>query len=205
MLANVALPSFVPHSFSTLIGIFVIAGIEGWFVMRNLRLRYAESYRHALIANWKSTIAGVPFAWILWMAGFIPISMGVSAIGLEPHPAVLSTAMQTVSFGGIMPTEWTNVGAAAAWIVMLIPFWMGSIWIERRTLVKRLPNCDPAQISMAVVRGNLASYSIFLIFGIISLSAAITDLPKQKERFKESRERQESYREKRIESSNNRD
>lgn len=58
MLANVALPSFLPHSFATLIGIFAIAAIEGWFVMRILRLGYAESYRHALNANWKSTIAG---------------------------------------------------------------------------------------------------------------------------------------------------
>ena len=163
MLANVALPSFLPHSFATLIGIFAIAAIEGWFVMRILHLGYAESYRHALNANWKSTIAGIPFAWLFWIAGLIPISLGLSAIGLHAHPVVVSTAMQTAVFGGMMPTEWMNVGSAAAWIVMLVPFWMGSVWIERRTLAKRLPACDPSQISKAVVQGNLASYSLFLI------------------------------------------
>jgi|GEM_PF-1894901 len=200
MLANVALPSFLPHSFATLIGILVIAAIEGWFVMTALRLSYSESYRHALNANWKSTIAGIPLAWLLWIAGLIPISMGLAAVGLEAHPAVVSTAMQTAFFGGMMPTEWMNVGSAAAWIVMLIPFWMGSVWIERRTLAKRLPDRDPSQISSAVVRGNLASYSIFLIFGLISLSAAIADLPNQKQHFKEFRERQEVYRKQRGES-----
>ena len=194
MLANVALPSFLPHSFATLVGILVIAGIEGWFVMKVLRLSYAESYRHALYANWKSTIAGIPFAWLLWVAGLIPISMGLSAVGLEAHPAVTSTAMQTAFFGGMMPTQWMNVGSAAAWIVMLIPFWMGSVWIERRTLAKRLPDCEPSQISIAVVRGNLATYFIFLVFGAIALSSAIADLPNQKKRFKEFRERQETYR-----------
>jgi hypothetical protein len=199
MLANVALPSFLPHSFATLIGIFVIAAIEGWFVMRLLRLGYAEAYRHALNANWKSTIAGIPFAWLFWIAGLIPISLGMSAIGLDAHPAVVSTAIQTAFFGGMMPTEWMNVGSAAAWIVMLVPFWMGSVWIERRTLAKRLPACDPSQISKAVVQGNLASYSLFLILGAYSLSTAIADLPNQRERFKEFRERQESYRQQRGE------
>ena len=194
MLANVALPSFLPHSFATLIGILLIAAIEGLFVMRALSLSYAESYRHALNANWKSTIAGIPLAWFLWIAGLIPISMGLSAVGLEAHPVVTSTAMQTAFFGGITPTEWMNVGSAVAWIVMLIPFWLGSVWIERRTLAKRLPDCEPSRISSAVVRGNLASYCIFLAFGVVALSSAIADLPNQKQRFKEFRERQETYR-----------
>jgi len=63
MLANVALPSFLPHSFATLFGIFLIAAIEGWFIMKVLRLKYGRSYKYALIANLKSTIAGIPFAW----------------------------------------------------------------------------------------------------------------------------------------------
>ena len=120
--------------------------------------------------------------------------MGLSAIGLEAHPVVTFTAMQTAFFGGMMPTEWMNVGSAAAWIVMLIPFWLGSVWIERRTLTKRLPDCELSRISSAVVRGNLTSYSLFLVFGVITLSSAIADLPNQKQHFKEFREHQEPHR-----------
>lgn len=194
MLANIAIPSFLLHSFATLMGIFVIAGIEGGFVMKGLRLRYSESYRHVLNANWKSTIVGIPFAWLFWIAGLLPVSLGLSAIGLEVHPAVASTAMQTAIFGGMMPTEWMNVGSAVAWMVMLIPFWMGSVWIERWTLAKRLPGHDPSPISTAVVRGNLASYNIFLILGVMALANAMADLPHQKNRFRELRERQDAYR-----------
>ena len=88
MLVNVALPSFLPHSLATLIGIFVIAAIEGWFVMRALDLNYGESYQHALSANWMSTIAGIPLAWLLWVGGLIPVTIGLSAIGIDSHPAV---------------------------------------------------------------------------------------------------------------------
>ncbi len=185
MLANVALPSFLPHSYATLIGLFVIAGIEGWFVMRILELGYAESYRHALIANWKSTIVGIPFAWLLWIGGLIPVSMGLSALGLEAHPAVVSTFMQTAVFGGMQPTLWLKVGSAAASIVVLIPFWMGSVWIERRTIMKRLPDHEWSKISRAVVWGNLASYSIFLIPGVVALSSALVELPNRKAHYEE--------------------
>lgn len=189
MLANVALPAFLPHAAATLVGIFVIAAIEGWFVMSILNLKYTESYRHSLVANWMSTMAGIPLAWLLWIAGLIPITMGLSALGVFSHPAVQSTLLQTALFGGMMPTEWMYVGSAAAWIIMLVPFWLGSVWIERRTLKKRLPQCDPAQVSKAVIRGNLVSYSLFLLIGIVSLSAALADLPNQRARFQEIEER----------------
>lgn len=189
MLANVALPAFLPHSFATLIGIFVIAAIEGWFLMRVLKLSYDKSYKLSLSANWMSTIAGIPVAWLLWVGGLIPLTIGLSAMGLKPHPAVSSTAMQTAAFGGMMPTEWMNVGSAAAWLVMLVPFWMGSVWIETRTIRRRLPACDARQVSKAVVQGNLATYAIFLIIGLCSLANALADLPQQKARFQKQRER----------------
>lgn len=191
MLANIALPSFLPHSFATLVGLFVIAGIEGWFVMRIVRVGYAESYRHALSANLMSTLIGIPFAWVLWIVGLIPISMGLSALGLEAHPAVVSTFMQTAVFGGMMPTEWMHVGGAVAWMVMLIPFWMGSVWMERQVMIKRLPDREDSKITKAVVCGNLASYSIFLIFGLVALANALIELPDQKARYEEFRENQE--------------
>ena len=194
MLANVALPSFLPHSFLTLIGIFVIAALEGWFVMRALNLSYSDSYRLSLWANLRSTVAGIPLAWLLWLAGLIPVSMGLSALGVDSHPAVQSTLMQSVLFGGMMPTEWTNVASAAAWLLMLVPFWFGSVWIERRTILKRLPDRDPSRVSSAVIRGNLASYTMFLIMGAVGFMSALDDLPNQKARFERHRERQKQYR-----------
>ena len=146
MIANVALPSFFPHSIATLTGILVIAAIEGWFLMRCLDLKFRESYKLSLLANWKSTIAGIPLAWILWMAGLLPVTWILSAFKLRFHPALESTFLHSAIFGGIMPTEWSRIGFAAAWILMLVPFWFGSVWIERRTILKRLPEHDPERI-----------------------------------------------------------
>ena len=182
-LANVALPSFLPHSIMTLVGLLLIAAIEALILQRFLPLKFTQCYPHTLTANWKSTVIGIPIAWCVWVAGLVPISMGVSALGLEPHPAVASTAIHTAFFGGVMPSGWTRVGSAAGWLVLLVPFWFGSVWIERKTLFKRLPESDRNAISKAVVWGNLASYLLFLIFGLFSLLTAVRELPLDIERF----------------------
>ena len=188
--ANVALPSFVPHSVATLVGILVIAGIEGWFISRFLRMHYCESFKKSVSANFMSTVAGVPMAWLLWMIGVLPVTIGIAALGIEIHPVILSTVTQSAFVGGFIPDEWTNVGSAGAWILALVPFWFGSIWIERRTLQKLLPDCDRALLRKAVVRGNLATYSVFLIFGLVALGDAIEELPERKNRFREDTDRQ---------------
>lgn len=194
LMANVALPAFFPHAFATLAGIFVIAGIEGFFLMRLLRLSFSEAYMGSLSANWRSTVVGIPLAWLLWVVGLIPLSLGISWLGVEMHPMVASTLTQSALSGGTVPTEWEGVGSAAAWLVMLVPFWLGSVWIESKTIARRFPEKDASLISKSVIQGNLASYVIFLILGIISLWMAMVDLPNQKARYEEIRERQEQNR-----------
>lgn len=194
VIANVALPAFLPHSLATLLGLLVIAAIEGWFLMRATAMRYSESCWHAAHANWKSTVVGIPFAWLLWMVGMIPLNGIVTAFGLPTHPAADAMLMQTVLIGGSTPSEWLDVGSAAAWIVLLVPFYFGSVWIEKRTLVRRLPRSDPAAIAGAVVRGNLATYAIFLLLGLAGLAHAVNDLPNQRIKFERQRERVEKAR-----------
>lgn len=198
VIANVALPAFLPHSVATLLGLLVIAAIEGWFLMRATALRYSKSCWHAAHANWKSTVVGIPFAWLLWMVGMIPLNGVITVFGIPTHPAADAMLMQTVLIGGSRPSEWLDVGSAAAWIVLLVPFYFGSVWIEKRTLVKRLPRSDPAAIAGAVVRGNLATYAIFLILGLAGLAHAVNDLPNQKEKFERKRQRVEQLRQNRI-------
>ena len=196
IVANVALPAFFPHSFATAFGILIIAGIEAWFLSRGLTLGYYRSYRLAMAANWKSTLVGIPFAWFLWSVGLLPISIGLEALGLIDHPAVRSTLLQTFWFGGLLPDEWTKIGNAAASIVSLFPFWLGSVWIERRTIKGNLPDHDAAEISKAVIQGNLATYSLFLTLGIFSLVGALKGFPEEQKNHQEPKEFQKRITEK---------
>jgi hypothetical protein len=193
ILANVALPAFFPHSIATLVGIFVIAALEAIFIMRILAADYSESYRASLSANLKSTFVGIPLAWLLWVVGLIPVSWGLSAVGLKTHPLVNMTAIQTVFTGGMIPTEWSSIGSALAWNVMLFPFFLGSVWIERKVVGRKFPGSESRKVATAVFLGNVCSYFIFLIIGLYGLISAIGDYPREKERFEALRARQEEF------------
>ena len=113
-----------------------IASIEAWFLFRRLEIKPGKSYSLALEANWKSTIAGNPPALLLWSIKLLPISMGAFAVGMGSHPATQSTMLRTICFEGFTPNEWSQIGQAAAPLIMLIPFWLGSVWIEKREVPK---------------------------------------------------------------------
>ena len=190
MLANVAIPSFLPHSIATLIGLVIIAGIECLFLMRMAKLSFGSSYRLSLRANFNSTIIGIPVAWGLWMIGLIPISFLAAKLEVDLHPLVGEASRQSVLWGGIMPSQWNSLGMAVGSLVVLIPFFVGSIWIERRTLIRELPELEKAKVSRGVLYGNLASYAIFVILGLLPLKEAIEDYPADKKRFEERRAQQ---------------
>ena len=120
MLANVALPSFFPHSILTMLGVLVIAAIEGFLLSRWIRYSFVASYKLSMKANLWSTFLGIPIAWGLWLAGMLPISFLVSHFDMEIHPVVAESVRQSVLFGGIMPSEWNAIGAAAGSLVILI-------------------------------------------------------------------------------------
>lgn len=63
---------------------------------------------------------------------------------------------------------------------MLVPYWLGSVWIERRAILKRRPDIDARRLSKAVLIGNLASYAIFFVFGVVGLCRALEDLPNKR-------------------------
>jgi hypothetical protein len=195
MLANVALPAFFPHSIATLVGIFILAAIEGWFLKRRLKLDYRSAFWESAAANWKSTLVGIPFAWLLFLIGGIPLSMGISALPGETHPLTSATLAHTMLYGGMIPTVWSPLGQALASLIMLIPYYFGSVWIECRTLRKRLPDHDPNEISKAVIRGNLTTYAIFLVVAVNSLVIAINILPESRESFEQIEKQRQERRE----------
>lgn len=187
MLANIALPGFFPHSLLTLVGLLVIAAIEGWFLRRAIPISYRAAYWHAIVANLKSTLVGIPVAWFFWLVGLLPLWWIASVVGFKPHPLIGQTLGQTGMSGGFVPTEWSNLAAALAWIVLLVPFWLGSMWIECKVLRERLPNADAKALISAVRKGNLTTYFLFLVLGLCALFQAIDRLPEDQREYRHFR------------------
>jgi hypothetical protein len=189
MLANVAIPTFLPFTFASVIGLVFIAAVEAFFLMRLLRETYWACYRASLVANLKSTLVGVPVAWVLWVLGMIPIAWGMSALGMKPQSLASVTLGTTICFGGRIPNQWEAIGGALAGIILLIPFFFASVWIERRVVSKRFASHSKAQVSKAVVLGNVVSYLFFLLLVLNTLKNAIERYPEDKARVESWRSR----------------
>jgi len=192
ILANIAIPSFFPYSVGSLVGLFAIAALEAIVLSRVIGLGYRKSYETALYANLLTTFVGIPLAWILWLLGLLPTAWGLSLLGFDLHPMVGAVAAKTVFVAGTVPvSEWDEVAGALALILLLIPFFIGSVWVELRVISKRWPDQNRQKLRRAVLGANACSYAILLILGAYVLLAAVVRLPVARQEIMEGKARLE--------------
>ena len=187
VVANAALPSFIPHSVVTLFSILILGAIEGAFISKILKVQYSSAYWAAMLANLASTFIGIPVSWALFAAGVIPSALLVDHFDISVHPLVGESTRQALLFGGIRPSPWNDLGIAISLLVTLVPFWLGSIWSERKFYLKSFPEAKRNQLTQAVVYGNLVTYAVFAVYCGWQVGKAYQDLPTQIEQFEEEK------------------
>ena len=184
-------------------GLVIIAALEAIVLSRVIGFGYWKSYGTALYANIFTTFVGIPFAWILWLLGLMLVAWGVSQLGLDIHPLVGAVTAKTVFLAGTAPVtewaEWDEVAAALALILLLIPFFIGSVWMELRIISKIWPDQDRRKLRKAVIVANACSYAIFLMLGAYLLFAAFVRLPEARQEVMDWRARLERQEKARLE------
>ena len=175
LLANVALPSFIGHWIVFIILLPLVATIEAVVLARLLRIKPIESLVTSAKANWRSTIAGLPAGWCMALAGLIPA--GILAYFL-PAP-YRDPAFQIIAFtaltGGIIPTKFSMIAMAAASLILLVPYYIATVRVERKVVEARHPKIDPKRVAVAVRWANRLSYSVLALLVLWWLVTAIAD------------------------------
>jgi len=175
LLANVALPSFIGHWILFVLLLPVIAGMEAAVLYRCLKTPPVESFVTAVHANWRSTIAGLPTAWCMALAGLIPAGILASLL----PPSYRDPSMQIIAFtaftGGIIPTRFSMIAMASGNLLLLIPYYIVSVRVERKVVESRHPDIDPKAVLVAVRWMNRMTYSLLAVLVLWWLLAAIAD------------------------------
>ena len=168
--ANVGIPMLGyawPVAWILLIPVIVL---EALVARRILRASWSSSLKIAGLSNFISTLAGIPLAW----------------------GAALLVAMVASSLRTVLPRSiprWTLFPFYAAWLppladrqlwllpaagaLLCIPFFLASVWIERR-VAQRFAGFQSTDIRRWAWRANLVSYS--LIAGGLAITALIVGL-----------------------------
>ena len=175
ILANVGIPSFLPHFSLMLVGLFIVTAVETVTLRKVLGQPWWASYRATLTANLYSTLVGLPFAWMLILFGLVGTSMLASLTPLKDSDFLGAFLSEMAFNGGSVPGFSTELSRACAALVLLIPFYFMSVWIERRHLQKKFSELDRAVLGRAVRRMNLHSYSIFLVLRLVGLVAVMVE------------------------------
>ena len=172
-LADVGLPMIIltwPAMVALLIPVIVI---EGLLCRKWLGLKTWQAIKTNAVSNLVSTIIGIPLAWAVMFA----IEVGV--LGLVSESNALqnwhSPIANVIFF--LLSSAWLNPDLGekawlipAATLVLLIPFFFASYWIEYFVVRKMVgtPDEEPSNLSSTRVRtavrnANLVTYGIMFL------------------------------------------
>jgi len=160
-LANVAIPTLIPHWIFALIALIPVVIVEALVIFWRHRVDFRRSLAASAVANVRSTLLGIPLAWLTFVALSFPVAMGAQKVG-----------------GGISTITWIwseclMLGARykiaartefLASMTLLFPYYLASVLIERRTLQRRLGDLSVPTLTRTSLLMNLVSYTGLIIW-----------------------------------------
>ena len=158
--ANAGLPMLLLIMPAFAIALLPIILVESLYISRRLALSLVLTAKIATVANLVSTVAGIPLTWLILVVAQIATGGG-SAYGVDTLAgkilAVTWQAPWLIPYENEM--DWMIPVAS---IVLLVPFFFVSWWVEYRVTRKMLKNAASATLKSTICRANLISYCLLV-------------------------------------------
>lgn len=160
--ADMGLPMIFVSMQGLLVAIIPIVLIEALILGRGLKIPWLTSIGASALANLASTFVGVPLAWIL----MVIFEMLTGGGGAEFDSTLEKVLSVTRDAAWIYPYE--NWQIPAAQLVLLVPFFFASWWIETE-IVSHGWNAEVTLSRRVCLRANLVTYSLLAIITVLAL------------------------------------
>ena len=161
IIADAGVPMLFLHVPAILLALVPIIVTEAYVAKRSLGLPFKRSLGPITVANFISMLLGFPLLWIVAVVVQM-LTGGGQAYGLAHWWQKLYAV--TVQAPWLIPYErdlyWMTPVAA---LVMLIPAFFLSVWIERLVLQVFWPNETKGRLRPFSYRAHFASYSILVL------------------------------------------
>jgi hypothetical protein len=154
LFANVAIPTLIPHWIGAFIVLVPVVVLEATVTKKRLQLPFAVAFSVCRRANVKSTLIGIPLAYVVSFFLVMPLAGFIQQL----TKLTFGTVFGSIFFiGGFIdaPPGWL---AGLATFLLLVPYYYVSVLIEKQSLEQSLPSIDPAQIRANAIVMNRASY-----------------------------------------------
>ena len=149
-----------------LIALFPIAWVESLVYRTSLNLSSKEAFWGSCSANFWSTIVGIPIVWLPLVIGQIALG-GDHAWGMETSRQRLEAV--TLQAPWLIPyqdhLEWMIPSAS---LVLLLPFYLGSVFVEYWILTRRWQSVGEKPTFAIVMVANAVSYTgLGIYYGVL--------------------------------------
>ncbi len=159
LLGNAGIPMLLLHIPMMAVLLIPVVAIEQWVVGRSVSLPGRTRWNGVIVCNLASTLLGWPIAWGLLLALQVVLEPSVDNVSWLHSP--MREVMQT-----IVTPAWLAppTGGRGLWIVplatlvLLLPYFLISFWIERACLLWYWKSSDAALVEQACVHMNVVSY-----------------------------------------------
>lgn len=175
LLANIALPSFMGHWVVFIVLLPLVAAIEAVVLTRLLGIKPIKSFVTSAKANWRSTIVGLPAGWCMALWGVVPAGILTYFLPAPYRDPAFQVVAFTAFTGGIIPTRFSMIAMATACLVLLVPYYIATVRVERKVVESRHPEIPPERVAAAVRWANRLSYSVLVLLALWWLITAIAD------------------------------
>lgn len=159
-----------------------IIAIEAFYIQRRTHYPMAKTLWRSALANAVSTVLGLPMTWLALVA--IEMFVGETLSRLDWEKSVIGKVI-----GFIIYSPWVMPQPGALWViplavlVLLVPFYFVSVWIERAVFQHMIPydesgshtgtEVGESTIRAAVRDANLLSYGILFVLTSIWLVSTL--------------------------------
>jgi len=171
--ADVGLPTIVLVFPAMLILLIPIIVVEGLLCKKWLGLTTWQAMKANALSNLVSTIIGIPVAWLLMFLVDFAAALLLFRTGAFDnwHSPLAKIVFVVLGSAWIGPLEGQGIWfIPAAALILLIPFFFASYWIEYRVIKfmvgkpkHGLPALDYPKVRIAVRNANLVTYGIMFL------------------------------------------
>lgn len=162
--ANAGVPMLFVAMPAFLISLIPIIAIETWYISRGLKLALGQALKTVSISNVISTVVGIPVTWFLLVL-IQMVTGGGSAYGAQTFMGkVLAVTWQAP---WLIPYEQDlNWMIPTAGLVLLVPFFFMSWWLEYLVTKKLLKTLPALSIKNKVRNANIITYLLLALWPI---------------------------------------
>lgn len=174
ILANVMIPTVAEHVVVMLILLLPVALIEAVVLARRHLLKHMESFSLSFRANLRSTLIGIPLGYFFAVLGIIPAGFFVTLLPERVGSVIGVILSNAIAHGGTRTSELEDELAAVGFflgaLLAMIPYFLVTLRIERKVIVKRKPELDTPKLTKTIRIMNDITYGILavpIVFGAV--------------------------------------